>query len=110
MKWLETIRVQAAGDGEGRAQGEFSCLLQDIRNHRHDEGLLDLTYYVHALIPGYIAIHLFWDTESPQVLGSQTGLSLTQLLKSFGLVDHSVWICESPHSPIGYSWTKGVIE
>ena len=100
MKWLETIRLRTAGVGQRRVVSELSRVIQDARNQKKDLGLLDLTYYVHASIPGYVAIHLFWDTESPQILGSLTGLSLTQMLKSFGLVDHSVWICESPYPPL----------
>jgi hypothetical protein len=43
-------------------------------------------------VPGYFALRLFWNTDTPQTQGSMIGLSLTQALKVFGLVDHSVWI------------------
>jgi hypothetical protein len=96
MKWLEMIRVQAAGDGVEMVRTEISCLLQKALKNGHEVGLRDLTFHVHASIPWYVAIHLFWDTESPQLQGTATGLSLTQLLKSFCLVDHSVWVTLGP--------------
>jgi hypothetical protein len=43
-------------------------------------------------VPGCFALRLFWDTDDPQPRGSLLGMSLAQSLKTFGLVDHSVWI------------------
>jgi len=97
MKWLEMIRVRAPGDGEEKVRNEISRLLRDALKNAHDVGLLDLTYFVHTSIPWDVAVHLIWDTGSPQLLGSRTGLSLAHLLQSFGLVDHSVWISKSLH-------------
>jgi hypothetical protein len=75
MKWLETIKVQAAAGQESALEHELEAAL-----------------YSHASVPGHFAIRLFWDTECPQIRGSIVGLSLAESLKAFGLVDHSVWI------------------
>jgi hypothetical protein len=35
---------------------------------------------------------LLWKTARPEPLGSRVGLHLTDTLKKYGLVDHSVWV------------------
>lgn len=92
MKWMETLRVQTAGNRKGDAGQELSALVQDVHKSRECEGLMDLLLYSHGSMPGFFAIHLFWDTECCQIRGSLPGLSLAQTLKSFGMVDHSVWV------------------
>ena len=92
MRWLETIRVQAAGDQESAIENELTALAQDVRDNLDGQGLLEIALYNHASVPGYFAIQLFWDGESPQIRGSLLGLNLFHTLKTFGMVDHSVWI------------------
>jgi len=92
MKWLETIKVQAASGKESRVENELTALVRDVRKSPECPGLLEAVVYRIASFPGYFAIRLFWDTEYPQIRGSVVGLSLTGNLKAFGLVDHSVWI------------------
>jgi hypothetical protein len=41
-----------------------------------------------------LALHLYWETEQPEKNGSALGLHLSQALKEFGLIDHSIWIEE----------------
>jgi hypothetical protein len=48
----------------------------------------------HASVPGFFAVALRWDTESPHREGSVLGQSLTQAFREFGMVDHVVWIEE----------------
>jgi len=92
MKWLETIKVQAAGGQDSVIEDELTALAHDIRKSPDCPGLLEAALYSHASVPGYFALRLFWETECPQIRGSLLGLSLTQTLKAFGLVDHCVWI------------------
>jgi len=92
MKWLETIKVQAAGDQEGVMEKELTALAHDLGKAPECPGLVETALYSHASVPGHFAIRLFWDTQCLQIQGSLLGLSLTQTLKAFGLVDHSVWI------------------
>ncbi len=94
MKWLEAIKVQAASGQENVTQHELKTLTQDVCNSSEVPGLLETMLHQHALIPGCFVIHLFWETESPNVQGSTLGLQLKYTLKTFGLVDHTVWIEE----------------
>jgi hypothetical protein len=92
MKWLEVIKVQASSGHEITARNEFMSLVSDIRQNPDYPGLLGFVIYRHALVPGYFSIHLLWDSQHPQTRGSVAGLNLAQTLKTFGLVDHSVWM------------------
>ena len=92
MKWVETIKVQAAGNRESAIGKELTALAHDIRRSPECPGLLEAALCSHVSVPGHLAIRLIWDTECPQTQGSLLGLSLAQSLRDFGLVDHSVWI------------------
>ena len=92
MRWLETIKVQSATGKEKTTENELSILVREIRKNTDRQGLRAATVSSHASLPGCFALRLFWDTDDPQSRGSLLGLSLTQNLKVFGLVDHSVWI------------------
>ncbi len=91
MKWLEAIKVQVASGQESVVQHKLKTLSQDVRNGPESPGLLHAMLHQHALIPGCFVIHVFWETESPNVQGSPLGLQLKYTLKTFGLVDHTVW-------------------
>lgn len=92
MKWLESIKLQTASGLESRTEEELAALVKDVRNNPDSLGLLAAVFYNHASIPGCFAMQLTWDTETPKIQGSLLGLRLTQTVKFFGMVDHSVWI------------------
>lgn len=92
MKWLETIRIQAAGGLEKKAQCELSDLVENITTVTALEGPEKALLYTHATRPGYFAIRLYWDTPESQPRGSRIALELKQILKALGLTDHAVWI------------------
>ncbi len=91
MKWLEAIKIQAASGQESVIQHELKTLTQGLCNRSELPGLLDTMLHQHAMIPGHFMLLLFWETASPQVQGSTLGLQLKQMLKTFGLVDHTIW-------------------
>jgi hypothetical protein len=92
MRWLETIKVQSATGKEKATENELSIVVREIRKNTDRQGLQEAAVSSHASVPGCFALRLFWDTDDPQSRGSLLGMSLTQSLKVFGLVDHSVWI------------------
>jgi hypothetical protein len=92
MRWMETIKVQSATGEEQVIVDELMALAQRVRKSTNGQGLQEAMVFCHASVPGYVALRLFWNTDTPQTRGSTIGLSLTQALKAFGLVDHSVWI------------------
>jgi hypothetical protein len=92
MKWMETIRVQSATRQEETTRVELAFLRSEIMKGIDYLGVEDVIALSHAAIPGCFALMLFWDTNDPQSKGSLLGMSLAQSLKTFGLVDHAVWI------------------
>ena len=92
MKWLEMIKVQTAAGHESRAEGELRAMIKDIRKTYNTTDMQEVVLYDHASIPGCFTVQLTWDTNTPEFQGSLLGLRLTQSVKTFGLVDHSVWI------------------
>jgi hypothetical protein len=92
MKWLEMIKVQTASGQERGAEEELAAFVREILNDPGSSGLLETVLYQHASVPGCFAVQLTWDREAPGLQGSVLGLRLTQTVKSFGLVNHSVWI------------------
>jgi hypothetical protein len=89
MKWIEFIKVQAAGTQGQAALPELSELTADLKK---TPGLVEADVYDRASAYGDFAVLLLWDTDQPQQEGSMEGLHLKQILKKFGLVNHSVWI------------------
>jgi hypothetical protein len=92
MNWLETIKVQSASGMETITERQLLGLANEVRNGPDHRGSVEAVVYNHASVPGYLAIRLFWSTGPPQLQGSPLGMRITQTLKTFGLVDHSVWI------------------
>jgi hypothetical protein len=92
MRWLETIKVQSATAKEKTTENQLAILLREILKNTDRQGLSAATVSSHVSVPGYFALRLLWDTGDLQPRGSLLGMSLAQSLKTFGLVDHSVWI------------------
>ena len=92
MKWLETIKLQSASGMESKTERELHGLANEVRNGPDLKGSVEVAVYSQASVPGYFAICLFWSTGPPPLRGSPLGMRITQTLKTFGLVDHSVWI------------------
>jgi hypothetical protein len=89
MQWLEMIKVRTAGNGE---QAIDKALLDQIAGLLKSPDLTHVRSYVHASVTNDLLITLTWYTEEPQPWGSDLGHSLSQELKRYGLVDHSVWL------------------
>jgi len=89
--WLEMIKIQAAIGKQGTVSKELKAVNQNALGNPDASGLIKVVICAHASIPGSFVIFLVWETEHPQIAGSLTGLNLSQSLRTFGLVDHSVW-------------------
>ena len=90
MRWLEVIKLRAAGNGEGL----LDELFREMNNAGQDRGLVEIKTYRHAALETDLSVHLHWESDRAEPNGSPLGLSLARALKEFGLVDHSVWIEE----------------
>ncbi|MDM8522759.1 hypothetical protein QUF80_05240 [Desulfococcaceae bacterium HSG8] len=87
MEWMEIIKVRTAGNGQG-IDNEF---LEHAEGMMKSPGLSGVRVYAHASVSSDLMILLTWGT-APQPWGSDLAHSLSQELKRYGLVDHSVWI------------------
>jgi hypothetical protein len=92
MKWLETIKLQSASGMEGIAERQLLGLAKEVRSGHASRGLVEVIAYNHASVTGYFAISLLWSSVPPLAQGSPLGTRITRTLKTFGLVDQSVWI------------------
>lgn len=85
MIWMEFIKVQAS-------HSKVAPMLQNfVVDCKKCSGLLDAKVFVHAMFKD-CSLCLLWKTARPEPLGSRVGLHLTDTLKKYGLVDHSVWV------------------
>jgi hypothetical protein len=90
MKWSEIIRLRSANIREKFPIPQIKVMTQG-QNCKMG-GLQEVRVYRHASTQGDFAIQILWDTNQPQLMGSQMGLSLCQDLKAYGLVAHFVWV------------------
>ncbi|MBF0224416.1 MAG: hypothetical protein HQK76_03080 [Desulfobacterales bacterium] len=92
MKWIEEIKVQIDQTEAYNFENILQQLFKDIQENADCEGLSKAAYYHDPGISGFYMIHIFWHVKSSKEQWSRLGLRLTQILKEFGWVTHSVWI------------------
>lgn len=92
MKWIEMIKIQAASGQGGILNDELTTLVQTMQRHSDCQGLTKISFCQHGTVPDCFALHLWWETTSPEHQGSKTALGLMESLRNFGLLYHSVWI------------------
>lgn len=85
MRQLETIHLRLAGDHP-------LGLVERIRRSIGASGdQPSARIYRHATVAGDLAIQIYLETADRAAQPSQLGLRLTEALKAYGLVEHSVW-------------------
>jgi hypothetical protein len=89
MKWIEIIKLRSAGKAPEPMKAFLST---NVKNGQ--PGLTEIRLYRHAAWGTDLALHLYWESETPQKDGSSLGIRLSQTLADFGLVDQSAWIEE----------------
>ncbi len=67
-------------------------ILDNVRQAAGESGLLRVHMYHSAKYRADLALSLMWETNAMQNEGSRTGLSISEALKNFGLVEHSIWM------------------
>ena len=85
MIWMEIIKVQAGRTNVAARLRDF------VQECKHCKGLLDARVFTHAMIDD-CSLCLLWKTDGAEAQGSSLGLHLSNTLKKYGLVDHSVWV------------------
>jgi hypothetical protein len=87
MRWMEMIRLRTSLNEEWLT----TLLFESVANVLREPGLVDARVYAHASFQSDLVLNFIWSSASPERQGSKAGLAITETLKSFGLVDHSVW-------------------
>ncbi len=90
MKWLEIINVQTADDAEKEIQDQVDKLIDQLSTESINDGLRKLKFYFNCSVKGNLLIHMYWETNKPEKLGSLLGLSLASALRKFGLANHNI--------------------
>ena len=88
MKWGELITVRSTGSGR---QSLRTALQELMRDGLHQCGPQCIQAYHRKRIDTDFCIVLSHQEQPARVEGSRMGLRLTDALKAFGLVNHSVW-------------------
>ncbi len=89
MQWIEIIQVRAAS----KTQKELETHLQEFMNQVEKKTeKLTVKLYTHMMINTDFSIHLIHESRKVQNRGSPLGIRLVSALKSYGLVNHSIWI------------------
>jgi hypothetical protein len=89
MLWMEMIRLRTT---QGHLKGAVDLLLDAARHVAGADGLVRVHMYDNASLHTDLALSLIWDTSSPEQRGSRAALSISDTLKNFGLVEHSIWL------------------
>ncbi len=85
MIWMEFIKVQTA-------QSNVAAMLKNfVSECKKCQGLMDAKVFVHTMVED-CSLCLLWNTSEFEPQGSNVGLHLSNTLKKYGLVDHSVWV------------------
>ena len=85
MKWLEFIKVQTSN------RDAAEILLKLVGECKKCHGLLEAKLLNHSSLHD-CSLCLFWNTKAAEFSGSKIGVRISNTLKKFGLVDHSVWV------------------
>ena len=93
MKWLEVIHVRCVGDGANRSTEE---ILHSAMSEKANGDLKDVKLYRSVSLPADVCLHLHWERRDMESQGSTLGICLTEVLKEFCLVNHSLWEEETP--------------
>ena len=89
MRWMEMIRLRTT---HAQLENVAGLLLDTMRSAVGEAGLVRIHMYNSASYQTDLALSLTWDTNSFQHEGSRAGLSISEALKTFGLVEHSIWV------------------
>lgn len=88
MKWTEVIKINIGEDRRSDLDHQLQSLLSSM-NGAVNPPIIRLYDDVQNL---NLSILLNWEQGKPKSWGSETGFSLVEALKVFGLVSHTVWV------------------
>jgi hypothetical protein len=89
MVWMEMIRLRTT---QAHFDNVADLLLDTVRRAAGESGLVRIHKYNSASYQTDMASSLVWDTTSFLHEGGRAGLSTSETLNTFGLVEHSIWV------------------
>ncbi|MEJ2194014.1 MAG: hypothetical protein P8X73_04045 [Ignavibacteriaceae bacterium] len=92
MAWLEIIEIRTAGSNRELLASQLRSLRNELKKNAD---LKDVKIYRRAMLETDYCIHLFHSSKKVVIGCSPICSQLTQSLKDFGLVNHTVWIEKS---------------
>jgi len=95
MRWLEMIRLRTTQD---KVEGLNNFLFESLRQIGTENGLVEARVLANITFQGDLAMNILWNTPLADHRGSRAGLGIAQALRTFGLVEHSIWMENGAHS------------
>ncbi len=88
MKQLEIVSLRTSGLYEKDAKKYMRKFCRIVKKH----DLSEAAFYVHASIPGDLALIILSPTLEGKDKGTYWGIYMADVLKQFGLVDYNCWL------------------
>lgn len=89
MKWIEIIELRQANNTREQLKTHLQELIEQVENENESQ---TVKFYARIIIDTDFNIHLFHDSGKVKKQGSSMGIRLAHALKSYGLVNHTIWI------------------
>jgi hypothetical protein len=89
MKCIEIIELRSAGNTRKQLEAHLQEFIEQMEKKTKQQ---TVKLYTHMMIDTDFSIHLFHDSSKIKNRGSSLGIRLVSALKSYGLVNHTIWI------------------
>jgi hypothetical protein len=89
MKWIEIIELRSASKARIQLEKILQELIKQVEKETEEQ---TVKLYTRMIIENDFSIHLFHDSGKIKNSGSPLGIKLVSALKSYGLVNHTIWI------------------
>ena len=86
MKWLEIIELRAAQMDQKILNHQVAMLLCETQFYS------PINVYINVRVETDWSIHLHHHSEQADPRGSEFAIRLKEILKEYGIVNHSMWI------------------
>ena len=91
MKWQEVIEFRSIDNQEMIRALDLESHITDLKPGNRP---LQIHLFRHLTLKTDFCLHLVFNSDEPDINGSQLGLTLVAILQEYGLVNHTVWIEE----------------
>jgi hypothetical protein len=89
MKWIEIIELRSAGITRNQLETHLQEFIDQVEKTTEKQ---TVKLYTRIKIDTDVSIHLFHNSNKVNNRGSPLGIRLVAALKSYGLVNHTIWI------------------